>query len=165
MPTAHDVLVSALGTGKAVLHRFADDLTPAELLHRVVPAGNCAAWIIGHLIMTERSGLTRLGVPADKQPALPEGFEARFARDETAPKLAEYGDVAGLLPLFDVHRDLLIEAVRGLPAERLDEALPKPHPMFGNVYQLVTFLGVTHLSMHAGQITVIRRSLGRAPIV
>jgi hypothetical protein len=147
MPTPNDVIVSSLSTSQKLLNRYCDDLTPAEYLHRTCPGGNCPAWLIGHLVLTERSALGRAGVT--DLPPLPEGFEKRFSRDPEAPKAESFGDISQLLSLFNQHRQLLIDRVKTLSAQALEQPLDKPHPMFANV----------------GQITMVRRSLGRPPIV
>jgi len=165
MPTANQILVHSLIVAKGMLARFTADLMPAEYLHRSCDGANCTAWIIGHLILSERGALKRLGFTPEQMPALPEGFETRYARDETAPKSASYGDVSGLMELFNAHRDLFISAVRALPPEKLDGTLEKPHPMFATIWEYITFMGAIHLTMHAGQITMIRRSMGKPPIV
>lgn len=162
MSTSNDLIAHTLKVTGALLGRYCEDLKPDDYLHRPCGGANCAAWIVGHLVMTERSALGRLGVT--DLPPLPEGFDKRFARDETAPRSADYGDVTVLMPLFNRHRELLIEAVRRAPAELLDKPLEKPHPMFATVGESINFMGA-HVAMHAGQVTYIRRSLGRPPIV
>jgi hypothetical protein len=162
MPTANDVIVKALATSQALLHRYTADLKPDEFLHRTTATANCAAWTIGHLILTDRRALERVGV--SDLPPLPEGFDKRFSRDEGCPQADQFGDVLILMPLFDQHRNLLIEVIKRAPAEQLDKPIDKPHPMFGTVGETALFMAV-HTSMHAGQITLIRRSLGRPPIV
>jgi len=162
MSTANDILANTLAASKAMLNRLCNDLTPADYLHRPCPAANCAAWIVGHLVLTERMSLTRVGVK--EMPAIPEGFEARFSREPQAPKAADFGDVSILLPLFNQHRDKLIEAVKNLPTEIIDKPLDKPHPFFSTVGEAVNFMGI-HTSMHSGQISMIRRTLGRAPLI
>jgi len=157
---AADLIVQSLTASQALLLRHVADLTPAEYLHRVAPTGNCTAWLLGHLVLTERRPLTLLG-QADLPP-LPEGFEKRFARDATAPFAAEFGDVSVLVPLFERHRKLLIETVKRASAEQLDKPLEKAHPMFSNVGELVNFMGL-HTVMHTGQISMIRRTLGKPP--
>jgi len=161
MPTPNDVIVHSLSTALMVLGRFCDDLKPEELLHRITPKANCAAWTIGHLVVSERRGLTTFGVPL---PALPDGFEKRFSRDEGCPQASEFGDVTILMPLFKEHRTALIEAVKRATPEQLDAPLDKPHPVFGTAGQLANFLAF-HSIMHAGQISQIRRHLGRPPVM
>jgi uncharacterized damage-inducible protein DinB len=161
MASAGDVIAHSLTTSKSMMHRFVDDLSPQEFLHRPAEKANCAAWLIGHLILSERGGLKTLGADL---PSLPDTFEQRFSRDEGCPQAAEFGDVAQLMPLFDQHRDRLIEAVKRATPEQLDQPVPKPHPLFSTAGQLANFLA-HHVTLHAGQITIIRRSLGRPPVV
>ena len=160
--TPNDIIAKALAGSQALLHRYTADLTPQEYLHRPSPKANCAAWTIGHLVLTDRRCLGTLGVT--DLPALPEGFEKIFGRDEASAQAATFGDVSILMPLFDQHRNRLIEAVKSAPAEQLSKALEKPHPMFASAGEQAMFMAL-HTSMHAGQITLIRRSLGRPPIV
>jgi uncharacterized damage-inducible protein DinB len=164
MPIANEVLAHTLTGSSKLLTRFCEDLRPEEYLHRPTGGANCAAWVIGHLVMTDRSALTRLGTSSGDLPALPEGFEQRFSRNAEAPQAATFDDVLLLLPLFHKHRDLLIGRVRSLPADVLERTLEKPHPMFSTVWEMLNFLGL-HITMHAGQISTIRRSLGRPPMM
>ena len=161
MPTANDTIAHALTVAHTLLKRYVADLGPQEYLHRPSPTANCAAWIVGHLTVSERSGLTRLGAPL---PELPEGFEHRFSREEGCPQAEDFGDVTKLMPLFDEHRNRLIAAVRSATPEQLDQPLEKPHPLFNTVGEFLIFYSL-HGAMHAGQITMIRRSLGRPPLV
>ena len=161
MNTPIDTLVFSLDASRLMLMRFAQDLKPAEYLHRVVPKSNCAAWTIGHLVIAERRFGQRVGA---EQPALPEGFDKRFARDEAAPMAADFGDVSILLPLFNAHRDATIAAVRALPPARLTEPLQQPSPMFKTLGESIAFASL-HVVSHTGQLIMIRRSLGRPIIV
>jgi DinB superfamily len=159
--TANDAIAFALTTGQALLKRYVADLTPQEYLHRPAPKANCVAWLIGHLTLSDRSLLKRLNASL---PELPEGFEHQFSRDEGCPQAGAFGDVSTLMPLFDEHRNRLVAAVKAAPPGLLDKPLDKPHPLFSTVGEVATFLAL-HGAMHAGQITIIRRSLGRPPLI
>ena len=156
-----DTLAFSLEAARMMLNRFTEDLKPEEYLHRPVPKANCAAWTIGHLIMAERRLGSRIG-PAF--PEIPAGFERRFAREEGAPQAAEFGDVTILRPLFNAHRDATIAAVKALPIARLLEPVQSMIPTVNTLGELIAFMPL-HQVMHVGQITIIRRSLGRPPIV
>jgi uncharacterized damage-inducible protein DinB len=54
--------------------------------------------------------------------------------------------------------------VRAAPINVLDKPMDKPHPMFSTVGEFMNFIS-HHVTLHAGQITIIRRSLGRPPVV
>lgn len=160
--TSNDVIANSLTVGGMMLDRYTADLTPAEYLHRPCGDANCAAWLVGHLILTERNGLKRLGVT--DLPPLPEGFEQRFSREPAAPRASDFGDVTALMPLFKRHRAMLIDAVKRATPEQLAKPLEKPHPMFATVGESANFIAL-HSTMHAGQVTIIRRSLGRPPLI
>ena len=170
MPTANDVIVHSLTVARMMLHRFVDDLAPAEYLHRTTAKANCTAWLIGHLTLTYRRAITLLcgagGAPATpaELPPLPDGYETQFSRDEGCPTAETFGDVATLMPLFDVHSRLLIEALQRIPPDQLDKPLEKPGALFKTLAEYANFMG-HHVLMHTGQITLIRRSLGKPPIV
>ena len=161
MPTPNDVIVHSLSTSQLIMGRFCDDLKPDEMLHRTTPKANCAAWTIGHLILSERGALKQFGV---EPPPLPDGFEKTFSRDEGCPQAGAFGDASILMPLFDQHRNRLIDAVKRATPEQLARPLEKPHPLFANLAEMANFMTI-HTSMHAGQITTIRRSLGRPPLM
>ena len=65
-----------------------------------------------------------------------------------------------LMPMFDKYRDMLIQAVAKLPEAKFAEVLPKPSPRFSTFGEFFSFMGL-HAIMHAGQVSTIRRSLGR----
>jgi uncharacterized damage-inducible protein DinB len=159
--SSNTALAFSLEGARKMLHMFVDDLTPEERLHRACAGANCVDWIVGHLIVTERMFHARLGAVS---PEIPEGFEKKFARDAESPKQAQYGDTAQLMALFDLHRLETIEAVRRMTPEQLAKPLGKPHPLFSTVGEAAAFCAL-HQTMHAGQISLIRRSLGKPPVI
>jgi uncharacterized damage-inducible protein DinB len=162
VPTPNDVIAHALASTQLMVNRFTADLQPPEYLHRPTEKANCAAWTIGHLALSDRGALKRMEIT--NLPPLPEGFEQRFSRDEGCPQAGDFGDVGQILPIFNAHRERLIEAVKRMTTEQFEKPMEKPHPMFKTLGEFITFMAA-HTAMHAGQITVIRRSLGRPPLV
>ncbi len=163
MSSPNDVIVHSLSVSQALLNRYTADLTPEEYLHRPVKDANCVAWLIGHLILSERGVMQKLEI--EGAPTLPEGFEKRFSRDEGVPQAETFGDVTTLMPLFNLHRELVIDAVKRAAPDLLDRPLDQPRPpIFSTVGEMVNFYGA-HVTLHTGQITLIRRSLGRPPLV
>jgi hypothetical protein len=146
---------------KVLLHRMGDDLTPAEYDRQPVPGANSAAWIVGHLAVTVRRTAERLG--ATDLPLLTEEFVARYSvTRKAAENQAELGTKEELLALLDVSVNKLIEALPALPASGLAGPSPAPGRFATNYGEAILF-GVMHLTMHAGQISTIRRSLGKPP--
>ena len=160
--TAKDTIVYALATSKLMLRRFTEDLKPEEYLHRTTPKANCVAWLIGHLTLSDRSVAQALG--ATNLPELPAGFDKRFSRDEGCPQASDFGDTSDLLAIFEKNRDALIATVQGASQEKLDQPSPRVTPMFKSLGEAAAFMGL-HAAVHTGQITLIRRSLGRPPVV
>lgn len=161
MNSANEAIAYSLATSQALLKRFVADLSAEDYLHRPTPKANCAAWIVGHVALSDRNVLKRLEAPL---PELPEGFERRFSRAEGCPEAEEFGDVSGLVKIFEEHRNRLIAASRSAPPEQLNKPMERPHPMFKTVGEMVNFMAL-HSTMHAGQISTIRRSLGRPPLI
>ena len=121
MPTPNDVVAHALTCTHLMVNRFTADLQPAEYLHRPTEKANCAAWTIGHLALSDRGALKRMEVL--DLPPLPEGFEKRFSRDEGCPQAGDFGDVSQILPVFNTHRERLINAVKSAPPAQFDRPL------------------------------------------
>ena len=161
MRTANDVLVHSLTATQLMVQRFTADLQPTEYLHRPAPKANCAAWTVGHLAVSDRHVLKMLGA---ELPPIAEGFEQRFSREDGCPQAEDFGDVSAIVPVFNDHRTRLIDAVGRATPEQLAKPLEKPHPMFKTLGEFVSFMSA-HTAMHVGQITIIRRSLGRPPLV
>ena len=106
MASANDAIVYALTTSKAMLGRYTEDLSPQEMLHRPTPKANCAAWLVGHLALSDRRTLKLLG--AADVPPLPDGFEHRFSREEGCPQANDFGDPSVAMRVFNEHRDALV---------------------------------------------------------
>ena len=156
----------ALGLGldhvTRVVMMYTEDLKGNDWLHRPCPGANCAAWIMGHLVLSARGMMTKIG--ATDLPALPEGFEKRFGREESAPKATDFGDTSMLRPMFEDHHKRFAAYARSLSPEKLSTSLGSDHPFFKTVGTLLAFAPI-HIATHAGQISTIRRSLGRPPLV
>jgi uncharacterized damage-inducible protein DinB len=157
-----EAIAYALRTSKALFHRYLDDLKPHEFEYQPCPGGNNAAWIVGHLVRTDRRSLGWLGV--DNLPAVPDGFEERFSPTRAAAVDQKgYGDPKGLVALFDAHRDRLIAAVLGADESQLREPPPMQSPLFADRGEALLFMAL-HTAMHLGQVSAIRRSLGYPPV-
>jgi uncharacterized damage-inducible protein DinB len=154
----------ALEFSARMIDMYFADLTPAELLHRPTAAANCPAWTLGHLILSERWMASMVGASESTLPPLPEGFERRFSRADNAPAADDYGDTSTLLPLFHAHRRALVAAVKAAPVEKLAEPQANRMNLFSTVGEAILF-NALHQTMHAGQVTITRRALGRPPVI
>jgi uncharacterized damage-inducible protein DinB len=163
MLSAIEPIVYSLQFSRDTVRMFTQDLAPQEMLHRTTPKANCAAWLVGHLTLTDRNMLKRLGVN-DLPPLPDDDFEKRFSRDEGCPQAEAFGEVSSLLMAFEAHRNRLIAVASSLTPPQLAQPLENPHPRFKTVGELLSFMSL-HTCVHAGQMTMIRRSLGRPPVI
>jgi uncharacterized damage-inducible protein DinB len=159
--TSHELLAGGYRMGRQVIHAFCDDLTEGEFHHQPLAGANSAAWIVGHLAVTVRRTAERLG--ATDLPLLTEEFVARYSvTKKSAENQAELGTKEELLALLDASVNKLIEALPAVPANGLAGPAPNPGRFATNYGEAILF-GAMHLTMHAGQISTIRRSLGKPP--
>jgi hypothetical protein len=161
--TPNELIAGGYRMAKGLLHRMVDDLTPAEFRHKPAPGANSAVWIVGHLAVTLRRTAERLGA-ADLPPVSAE-LAGRFAATrQPAGDQAGLGDPVELLKLLDTCADLVIEAVKQVPADKLDGPAVSAGALPTNYAEGLLF-GSLHVAMHVGQLSAIRRSLGKPPVV
>jgi hypothetical protein len=159
----NELLAAGYRMGRLLVRRMVDDLTDAEFAFQPVPGANSAAWIVGHLAVTARRTADRLG--ATGLPELTEEYVAKFsATKQLAGAQPDLGTKAELLALFDVSTDKLIGAVGLISADALAGAPAGPSPFATNYAEAVLF-GALHFAVHSGQLSTIRRALGKPPVV
>lgn len=161
--TPNDVLAAAYRMSAQLFHRLVDDLTPEEFNLQPVPGANCAAWVVGHLALALRNSARRMG--ARNLPDIPEEVAAKLkATRQPAGEQCGYGDSKRLLAVFDACLERLIAAIRELPPEALTAPSDIAVPFPTNRAEAILF-GAIHIATHTGQLSTIRRSLGKPPIV
>jgi DinB superfamily len=161
--TPNDLLANAYTSAQKLLHVMIDDLTPEEFTRQPVPGANCAAWVVGHLALTLRNSLRRMG--ADDVPDLPAGLEDKFkATKQVAGQQAGYGDPRALVAVFDTCLDGFVQVIRALPGESLAGPPDFRGPFATNRAEAIQF-GALHITLHAGQLSTVRRSLGKPPVL
>ena len=161
--TPNELLAAGYRMGLTMLRGMCDDLTNEEFHHQPVAGANSAAWIVGHLAVVARRTAERLG--ATELPVLTEDYIAQFS---TTKKPAEDQQTLPgkdeLLSLLDVCGAKVIDAMKNLPADALTAPSPNPSRFATNYGEAILF-GSLHITMHCGQLSTIRRSLGKPPAV
>ena len=144
-----------------------DDIEDGDWFRQPAEGVTHIAWQVGHLAMAEYAlALMRV---RDSQPGdrdiISRDFRRHFGKGTAPdPDPASNPSPAETLEVFHaVHRQVL-EEVPQLDESTLTAPLPEPHhPMF------VTRLGALHFCadheyLHAGQIGLLRRLLGKEPL-
>ena len=69
---------------------------------------------------------------------------------------------AELLARFDTYLAAVVAALPGVPAAKLAE--PAARPGLAATFGEGLLFGALHIAMHSGQLSLIRRSLGKPPV-
>jgi uncharacterized damage-inducible protein DinB len=157
---AKEVIRSSFGRAQMVTAMLIGDLSDAEIMQRPVANANHIAWQLGHLIASVH--YFGESIKAGSMPALPDGFDARHSKetahsDDPAAFLSKDA-YAGLL---DQQRAALLRLV-----EQTDDATLAADSS-GDLKEIaprlidVVALAAEHEMMHSGQISVLRRKLGK----
>lgn len=156
--TAKDVIRHSLELCHSVLKTYLADLTDEDLLVRPVPGANHTAWQLGHLLLCE-NGLKDLGYA---MPALPEGFAEAYTKETAgSDDRAKFHAKAQYVQWLEEQRAATLAHVDALSDADLDKAGPEEARAYApTVGAMFNAIGI-HDMMHAPQITVVRRKLGK----
>ena len=159
--TGSEAIQEALLSTKGTLEWFVADFSDTDLLVRPVPEANHAAWQIGNVI-TGDVFLVLDALPDAKFPDLPVGFaEVHGSKGAKLDDPEAFLTKEEYLKLFDEVRAATVAIVAGMSDADLDAPNPGKFasmvPTMGKMFTMVA----NHTLMHAGQISVIRRKLGK----
>jgi hypothetical protein len=141
------------------------DQTPADEWFRLPPGGvSHVGWQVGHIAFSEyRLALGRIrGERPDDAALFSPEFKRLFGANSVPEADSAYppGELRAVLDR--VHEQALRE-LPGLDEAELDRPVPHPHP-FATTKLLALLWCAQHEMLHAGQIGLLRRHLGYAPL-
>ncbi len=124
------------------------------------------AWQVGHLAMAEY-GLClfrqRGRQPVDME-LMSSKFRKTFSRGTTPnPDPARNPNPADILQVFQRVHDQVLEELPGFTDEQLDEPIDPPYAVCATRMGALYFCS-HHEMIHAGQIGLLRRLLGKSPV-
>ena len=153
------VLRHQVGVSRVVVHLNLAGLTQAESLVYPTPQGNCANWVLGHLIAIHDNILPLLGqapvLPADVHPRYDRGSAG--LRDGATPL-----ELTELLALWDESSRRVDAGLAALDPDTLGR--PAPFSPGGNPQETIGTLLMTiawHQAYHVGQTGLLRRIVGK----
>jgi hypothetical protein len=143
------------------------DQVPAADWFRQPPDGvTHIAWQVGHLTVAQyRLALERTRGPQPQDAGLVSNDLWRLFGRESVPDAdpRKYPSQPEIRALFDrVHQQTLQE-LPGLDESELDKPTAKPHALAKTKLQALMWCAL-HEAIHAGQIGLLRRLLGNAPL-
>ena len=132
------------------------------LCHQPIPGCNHALWVAGHIAMTDEYFMHEVG---GKPLTLFEQWkDTFFMGSKPTGKLSDYPAVADVKAALHNNREMFLTWFASLDAKALAAPLPESLKDFA---PNVATLGCTlawHEGLHAGQLSMIRKSLGLDPV-
>ena len=154
MNDARDVLVQQFGLVYDIAARNLEGMTHEQSLAQPRPSGNCANWILAHLVNVHNGVMELVGAEA-----VWESDELARVRFDPVRGPDDAVDWDTLRDRFLGSRDRCLAALSGLSDEALAEGVPDP---FGGTTTRAGLLGVLafHQTYHVGQLGLSRRIAG-----
>ena len=161
---AKDAIKISIDTADMISKSYLEDLTDAEMMHRPHAKCNHIKWQLGHLIAADHQMIN--GCCPGTLPELPEGFNEQYGKETcTSDDPTQFHSKAELMELFGSHRAITMAKLAELTNDDLNaeapEAIRAYAPNFGAAFGMLS----VHWTMHSGQWAVIRRQLGREPVM
>jgi uncharacterized damage-inducible protein DinB len=155
-----EAALQQLNMCRATIKANIGGITHEESLQRPSPAGNCANWVLGHLVAVRNGFLPVFG----GEPVWSQAECARY--DRHAPPIAddEAMPLEEIWKAFEQTQERLRTAVSALTPERLAQRSPvnTSKDRVETVGSVLAVLGF-HDAYHAGQTGLLRRLLGKPP--
>ena len=155
--------IAALNFARQTTLGLLESIPQDKLTHQPCVGANHALWIVGHLGYADLMFLTHVG---NKLIEPPQNWAELFGMGSVPkPDASAYPALGKLKEALADNRETLLGWFASMSAEELAKPLPDDFKSFaGNHGMLMTSLAF-HEGLHAGQLTVIRKSLGIAPMM
>lgn len=153
------VLRQQAGISQAVVHINLAGMTQAESLEYPAPGGNCANWVVGHLVAIQDHALPLLG----QEQVLPAEVRARYDRGSAGLRDgAKALEISELLTLWDESSRRMDAGLAALDPDTLGNPAPfspgnNPDETIGTLLMTIAW----HQAYHVGQTGLLRRLAGR----
>ncbi|WP_437185740.1 DinB family protein [Planctomicrobium sp. SH668] len=159
--TPNEVITTAINSAGMICGAYLGDLTDAEMMHRPAEGSNHINWQLGHLILSENRMIEDFA--PGTMPALPDGFAEKYSKETgLIDDPAAFESKETLMAAYQSQRAATLAAV----AKLTDEDLNRPSGVDYAPNGLAIYLmQSTHWLMHCGQWAVVRRQLGRPPVI
>lgn len=159
-----DYVIDHLQKTRSYTLSLVDTFDPDDWFKTPREVATHLAWQVGHLAFAEYAlGLRRLRgeLPEDDR-IMAASLRGAFGRGSTpSPNPADYPSPAEIREILDRVHQAALANVRGLSDAELDDRI-EPHRLFSTKLGALWWCG-QHEMLHAGQIGLLRRLLGKAP--
>lgn len=145
--------------------QFLDDLTDAEWFWTPPGFVSHIAWQVAHIASSQYGlCLFRLrGRTPEDEKLIPQDFWDKFKIGSTPVAGAENNpSVAVIRQVFEKMHSQVLTELAAKTDDEVDIPLEKPHPAFATVLGGIEYSPM-HEMIHVGQITFLRRMMGKPP--
>ena len=161
-----ELAINAIERSRRYTLQLLEDVDDADWFRQPSEGVTHVAWQVGHLAMAEYAiclARRRGSQPGDRD-ILSREFRKHFGKGSTAnPDPAANPDPTEIRSvLAAVHQQAMAE-LGDEDEARLGEPLAAPHEMFNTLIESLEFCAA-HEMVHAGQIGLLRRLLGKQPL-
>lgn len=143
-----------------------EGLDDADWFRQPADSPTHIAWQVGHLAMAEY-GLCLFRIrgrrPEDLE-LMPGKFRKQFSRGSTpSPDPASYPPAVEIRRVFERIHDQTMQEIRRFDPKELEAKIEEPYAVFDTKLGALFFCA-HHEMLHAGQIGLIRRLIGKPPV-
>jgi uncharacterized damage-inducible protein DinB len=164
--TRLDIAVKNMEFARSYTNQLLADVEPEDWFRQPSEGVTHLAWQVGHLAMAQYA-LTMLrlrGKEPEDQTLISNDFFRAFKKGTTpSSSAADYPAPDAILDVFQRVHERALQELATYSDEDLDVKLPEPHAVFDTKLGSVFFCS-SHELLHAGQIGLLRRLLGKSPI-
>lgn len=161
--TLKERLRFGLEHARRVTDKILDEIQePKDWLLRPAPNTNHAMWIAGHLAFTDN----RFAIMLDQPSAIDlDHLKDRFGKfSQPQEELSAYPSVKEVRELMRDRRQNFLRILDNCSEEDLEKPTPEGAPPFMPNVGMVFQMAAWHEPIHTGQLTIIHRILGNAPL-
>ena len=153
--------IAALNFARQTTLELLSDFPQDKLTHQPCASGNHAIWIAGHIAYADDLFASKVG---NKPARCSDSWVKLFSMGSIPQADAgAYPSLSEVTNALADNREALLAWFGSMTAEELANPLPEDFKMFAATFgQFMTSIA-WHEGLHAGQLTVVRKSLGLAP--
>jgi uncharacterized damage-inducible protein DinB len=155
--------IARLELARRRVQEFTDDLAPDQWFWHPAEFTTHVAWQVGHLAVSEYNLCLRRirGRTKADETLIPDAFIEHFKLGSQPVAGAEnYPPIAEIKRVFNAVHAQSLQELATLSDEALDVPLEQPHPVFQTKLGAVDY-APSHEMVHAGQIGLLRRLMGK----
>jgi DinB family protein len=158
--------IERIRSSRNFTQEFLQDLTPAEWCWTPPQVATHIAWQVGHLAVAQYNLCLRRirGRTTEDHALISDAFIDSFkGGSKPSADMALGPPLDEIKRVFEAVHQRALSELTGRSDAELDEALAEPHPRFKTKLAAIEY-SPHHEAVHAGQIALLRRLMGKQPL-